>query len=163
VLKLLNWVQPNIAVFGEKDAQQLAILRWMVKDLGLPVDLIAHPIVRQADGLAFSSRNQYLTTPEAQAVALGLSKLLKAVQARVQQAFCNNPNSRLSVTETFQQAWETVAPHLPTSPAIEWEYWQVVEQETFQPQSYFSPTSLLLVAGKIGNAVRLIDNLVLYP
>jgi pantoate ligase/cytidylate kinase len=163
VLKLFNWVQPNVAIFGEKDAQQLAILRWMVKDLGLPLQLIGHPIVRQADGLALSSRNQYLITLEEKTVALGLSKLLLAVQHTVHQAFSINPQANLPVEATFQQTWEAIALQLPPSPTLTWEYWQAVHRETFQPQPQFSPESLLLVAGKIGNSVRLIDNLVLYP
>jgi pantoate--beta-alanine ligase len=163
VLKLFNWVQPNIAIFGEKDAQQLAVLRWMVKDLGLPITLIGHPIVRQADGLALSSRNQYLATPEAKTVALGLSRLLTAVQQTVQKALQENPYALLSVEQTFQQAWEAITPHLPTSPTLLWDYWQAVHRETFEPQTHFSPQSLLLVAGNIGGAVRLIDNIALFP
>ncbi|MCS6267483.1 MAG: pantoate--beta-alanine ligase [Vampirovibrio sp.] len=163
VLKLFNWVQPNIAVFGEKDAQQLAILRWMVNDFGLPIELIGHPIVRQPDGLALSSRNQYLTTPEAKALALGLSTLLMGVQRFVQQAFTENPTAVISVEKTFQQKWESIAPQLPSSPTISWDYWQAVHRESFDPQAYFSPESLLLVAGKVGDVVRLIDNLALYP
>jgi pantoate--beta-alanine ligase len=162
VLKLLHWVQPTMAVFGEKDAQQLAILRWMVQDLGLPVQVMGHPIVRQADGLALSSRNQYLVTMAEKQVALALYGLLCHVQTVVQQALAQNPAVCLPVEQTYQQAWEALAPQYPQDPTLVWQYWQAVDATTFKPQQVFSANSLLLVAAHIGSKVRLIDNLRLY-
>ena len=86
-----------------------------------------------------------------------------AVQRFDHLAFTENPTAVISVEQTFQQTWERIAPQLPSSPTISWDYWQAVHRESFEPQAYFSPESLLLVAGKVGDAVRLIDNLALYP
>jgi pantoate--beta-alanine ligase len=163
VLKLLNWVQPTIAIFGEKDAQQLAVLRWMVQDLGLPVTMMGYPIVRQPDGLACSSRNQYLVTVPEKQVALALYGLLSHVQTVVQQALAQNPAVCLSVEQTYQQAWEALASQYPQEPSLVWQYRQAVDATTFKPQQVFSVNSLLLVAARVGNKVRLIDNLKVYP
>lgn len=83
VCKLFNMVQPDVAIFGEKDYQQLTVLRRMVSDLCMPVEMVGEPTVREADGLAMSSRNGYLT-PEQRAIAPQLYRTLKDVVARLQ-------------------------------------------------------------------------------
>jgi pantoate--beta-alanine ligase len=83
VLKLFNLVQPNAAYFGQKDAQQVRVLQQMVRDLDVPVRVVVCPIVREADGLAMSSRNQYLT-PTQRASATVLSQALVAVRQRIE-------------------------------------------------------------------------------
>ena len=82
VIKLFHIVKPHAAVFGEKDFQQLVTIRRMVKDLNMDISIIGHPIVREGDGLAMSSRNAYLQ-PEERPTALGLSRSLLHAQAMV--------------------------------------------------------------------------------
>src|SRR5690606_33965437 len=82
VLKLFNLVQPDLAVFGQKDAQQLALIRRMVADLDLPIEILGAPTVREPDGLAMSSRNRYLSE-EDRKIALTLSRALRAGASRL--------------------------------------------------------------------------------
>ena len=84
VSKLFHVIEPDLAVFGQKDAAQLAIIRRMVRDLNIPVQIVAGPIVREPDGLAMSSRNAYLN-PQQRKQALVLSRTLRTVQERFQQ------------------------------------------------------------------------------
>jgi pantoate--beta-alanine ligase len=147
VLKLFQLVQPQIAVFGEKDAQQLALIRRMVCDLDLGVQISGVPIVRDPDGLAVSSRNAYLTPPE-RATALALSHALRAGLEAAQAG----PDAVLAAAQrVIDQAMEADPPLVP-------DYLALVEPDTFTPvKPGYAGEALLLVAARVGST-RLIDN-----
>lgn len=149
VTKLFNVVQPDVAVFGEKDFQQLAIIRRLVADLNIPVRVVGHPIVREADGLAMSSRNANLD-PANRAAALSLSTALK--QARTQAA-----QGVRSVAELATLLERHI--HSFTGTAI--DYISFVDCDTLEQVSEVNERTVLAMAvhvnGKTGK-VRLIDN-----
>jgi len=147
VLKLFQLVRPQVAVFGEKDAQQLALIRRMTEDLCLGVEVAGVPTVRDPDGLAVSSRNAYLTAAE-RATALALSHALRAGQ----QAGESGPDAVLA---TAQQVLDEAA---KADPPLVTDYLALVEPDTFTPvKPGFAGDALLLVAARAG-ATRLIDN-----
>jgi pantoate--beta-alanine ligase len=148
VLKLFQLVQPQIAVFGEKDAQQLALIRRMVCDLDLGVQIASVPIVRDPDGLAVSSRNAYLTGPE-RATALALSRALRAGA----QAAQGGPEAVLAAAQrVIDRTMEADPPLVP-------DYLALVEPDTFTPvKPGYAGEALLLVAARVGST-RLIDNM----
>lgn len=148
VIKLLNLVQPDRAYFGQKDAQQLAILKWVVADLNLPVELVGCPIVRESGGLALSSRNQYLD-PQQRTQAQAISVSLKQAES----LFQNGHIDRTSLVGVVKSDLETV-PHLRI------EYVELVHPETMRPLEKIEDAGLLAIAAHIGNT-RLIDNVVL--
>ncbi len=151
VTKLLNIVQPDRAYFGAKDAQQLAIIRQIVADLNLPVDVVGCPTVREDTGLALSSRNQYLT-PAARLQAAVIYRSLNQAQKLVTT---EDPNPQTIV--------DAVKTELNTVPEFSLEYLELVNSQTLQPIDRVKPGTLLAIAGRIEN-VRLIDNiLVKYP
>ena len=148
VTKLFNSVQPAIAYFGEKDAQQLAIIRRLVSDLNIPVEIRGCPIVRDASGLALSSRNQYLSASEKeQAIALFRS-LEKA-----QQAFDSGERNGKTLTNIVQR-------ELATAAGVEVEYVQLVEPRSLELLETIEEAGLLAIAGYVGST-RLIDNVIL--
>lgn len=152
VLKLFNIVQPHWACFGEKDFQQLAVIRRMVADLAIPVEIIPCPIVRDPDGLAMSSRNVYLSADSRQQ-ALALPRALQEAQAQIRAGIID--------LATIKPAIET---HLLSQPDITIDYIEFVDRHTLTPLSvYQSGTTQLLIAIKIGRdkPVRLIDNVAL--
>jgi pantoate--beta-alanine ligase len=153
VAKLFNAVQPTHAIFGQKDAQQLAVLRAMATELQWPVELMAHPVVRSGEGLALSSRNQYLDTPEKRETALALFETMKGVATAYHVL-----NVTLPVAKAFELAWQGVKSQYPLGDALEWEYQAAVDDTTFEPQEALTPHSRLLVAARLGD-VRLIDTL----
>jgi pantoate--beta-alanine ligase len=140
VLKLLHLTRPAIAVFGQKDAQQLALVRRMVTDLNLDVVIEPVPTARDADGLATSSRNRYLSAAD-RAVALALPRALRAGQARAAEG----------------EAAVLAAAHdvLRAEPALAVDYVAVVEPGTFGPAG---PGPALLAAAARAGGTRLIDN-----
>jgi pantoate--beta-alanine ligase len=147
VTKLLNIVAPDAAWFGEKDAQQVAVLRRLVTDLDLPVRLEVAPTVREADGLAMSSRNGRLSSDErARAVALVLG--LRAAAAAAAGGECDTGRLR-------DAAVAAMAEH-----AVEPEYVALVDPESFQAVETARDRVLVAVAARVG-AIRLIDNLLL--
>jgi len=147
VTKLLNIVQPTRAYFGEKDAQQLAIIRRLVTDLHLPVVIRACPLIREDSGLAYSSRNQYLT-PEEKILALGLSRGLFLAQ----KAFHTNPEINGETLVNLVQG---------ELGGLEVEYVELVHPNTLQPLSKVEKVGLLAAAVKVGTT-RLIDNVILH-
>lgn len=148
VAKLFHLVQPQFAYFGQKDAAQVAVLRQMVRDLDIPVELVVCPIVREPDGLAMSSRNRYLSPPERR-TALALSRALAAGQAMADSGEVQAGN--------LQRAMEAV---LLNEPGVKIDYVAVVDWKTLLPVETVKNGALLAVAAWVG-ATRLIDNAVL--
>ncbi|HUJ05798.1 MAG TPA: pantoate--beta-alanine ligase [Streptosporangiaceae bacterium] len=147
VLKLFNLVRPDVAVFGEKDAQQLALVRRMVADVNLSVEIASVPTVREPDGLASSSRNAYLSGPE-RATALALSRALAAGRS----AAAGGPCAALAAA----RAELTAAAR--SEPPLALDYLSLADPVTFaEVGAEYSGEALLLVAGRVGGT-RLIDN-----
>ncbi len=146
VNKLFNIVQPDFAFFGQKDAQQLIIIRKMVKDLNIPVEIIPCSIVREESGLALSSRNKYLNEQEKQ-YALALSKILFNIKA------CYDKG----VTDT-RALFETAYVFL--TPAHSLEYLDFRDENDLEEKQVADNNTRVFIAVKIGN-VRLIDNILL--
>ncbi|MFI0485978.1 pantoate--beta-alanine ligase [Actinomadura sp. 9N215] len=147
VLKLLNLVRPDMAIFGEKDAQQLAMIRRMVADLNVPVEIAAGPTVREPDGLALSSRNRYLSEAERR-TALALSRALHAGA----DASSGGPEAVLAAANAVLDKAVTADPPLLL------DYLVLVDPATFTAITppYEGP-AVLAVAGRVG-ATHLIDN-----
>jgi pantoate--beta-alanine ligase len=144
VLKLLNIVRPDIAVFGRKDAQQLACIRRMVLDLDLDIDVVGAPIVREPDGLAMSSRNRFLS-PAERTSALVLNASLRAAELETTPA------------EALVAA-ERVLAKAVTTGEIELDYVSVVNAATMAPvPDDYRGSALAMVAARVGTT-RLIDN-----
>ncbi|MDR7897353.1 bifunctional pantoate--beta-alanine ligase/(d)CMP kinase [Thermosynechococcus sp. JY1334] len=148
VLKLLHLVQPDRAYFGQKDAQQLAIIRRCVADLNLDVEIIGCPIVRDADGLALSSRNQYLSAGD-RATALALSQSLEVATTAFRQGCFE-----------AKQLLEQVHHHLRQFPQLRLDYAELVHPQTLVPLERIETVGLLAIAGWVGQT-RLIDNCLL--
>ena len=146
VCKLFHLVRPTFAVFGEKDWQQLAVIRKMTRELNLPVRIEGRPIVRETDGLAMSSRNVYLTSEERAAaphIQKGLCLLEELVRA-----------GERSVGRLREAVLAYYAEHLPQG---ELDYLEVVDPDRIEPLGEISSGALAAVAMRLGNA-RLIDN-----
>lgn len=148
VTKLLNIVQPDSAYFGEKDAQQLAIIRRLVADLNLPVKIIGCPIIREASGLALSSRNQYLSTTEKSHANILYNSL-----KQVLQAFLQGETQANKLTKIAQESLATVD-------EVQVQYIELVDPLTLRPLKQVEMTGLLAIAAYLGNT-RLIDNIIL--
>ena len=149
VAKLFNIVQPDFAFFGQKDAAQVAIVNKMVSDLNFDVRIVVCPIVREADGLAMSSRNAYLN-PELRKQALVLYRSLMRVQTLADRG--ENNASRLKVAGEQVMAEE---------PAAKLDYFEIVNRDTLDPVADISGGALVAVAAYLGST-RLIDNIVLH-
>jgi pantoate ligase / CMP/dCMP kinase len=148
VLKLLNLVQPDRAYFGRKDAQQLAIIEQLVRDLNVPVSIVPCPIARELSGLALSSRNQYLNAEQIQQ-ALALSQGLK--QAEI--LFKTGVKDRNLIVKMIES---TIA----QTSGVQVEYIEVVHPQTLEPLEQVDPVGLVAIAARVGNT-RLIDNTIL--
>ncbi|MDR0378938.1 MAG: pantoate--beta-alanine ligase [Candidatus Accumulibacter sp.] len=144
VLKLFNIAQPDVALFGKKDYQQLMVLKNMVRELALPIEIVAHEIVRAADGLALSSRNGYLT-PEERAEAPRLHRVLADIRDAIRGG--DRDFARLerdALAELDGHGWQT-------------DYVTVRRQTDLQPPSGRDDALVVLAASRLGRP-RLIDN-----
>ena len=144
VTKLLNMVGPDVAFFGQKDAQQALIVRRVVRDLDIPVRIEVCPTVREPDGLAMSSRNAYLAPPERER-AIALRRALDAAE----QAVAAGERDAAAVASAAQAA---MAPY-----EVEPEYLALVSSDTLQPVDRIDGEILVALAARVGRA-RLIDN-----
>ena len=149
VTKLLNRVAPHMAFFGQKDAQQAVLVRRMVRDLEMDVEIEICPTVREADGLALSSRNVFLR-PEERLSAPVLCRALRRAESAIVSEEERDPERVLSIIR------ETVA----TEPLVSLEYVAVVDGETLQPLERIRGSVLIPLAARLG-ATRLIDNILL--
>ena len=143
VAKLFNVLSPDAALFGEKDFQQLVIVRRMVRDLNFKTDIIAVPTMREEDGLACSSRNQYLNIEERKQAPVLHRALLAAANA-------GNKSAREIV--------ELVSKVIDEAPLARIDYLEVADSETLQPLEMVRPNSLIALAVSFGKT-RLIDNI----
>lgn len=147
VKKLFDTVKPDIALFGQKDYQQIMVISELVKQYNIPVRIIMCPIVREQDGLALSSRNIYLSPGEHQH-ALALSKSL-------------NLAAELFPEQSIEEVKNEVNAYLQEAEGIEPEYFEICDAQTFLPVTSKNGHSLVaLVAARVGN-IRLIDNVIL--
>lgn len=143
--KLFNIVEPNKAYFGQKDAQQLAIIRHMVEDLNFNLEIVGCPIVREADGLAKSSRNSYLSKDERKA-ALVLSQSLAIAQKMINEGERDTGKLTLAMTK-----------HIENEPLAKIDYVEFVDWKTLEPVGLIDRPVLNAIAVYIGKT-RLIDN-----
>ncbi len=150
VTKLFNILQPDTAFFGQKDAAQIAVLRALVRDLDLPVELVVCPTIREPDGLALSSRNRYLT-PEQRGQALAIPRALETARTLADTG-CESPH----LLEEMLRA------DLNREPGLRLDYAEVVHPDTLLPVADLRDGALLAVAAFLGTT-RLIDNLLLPP
>jgi pantoate--beta-alanine ligase len=149
VTKLFNIVQSDIAVFGEKDYQQLTVIRRMVTDLDMPIDIIAHPTVREADGLAMSSRNVRLTDEE-RAIAPVINTALNAAQATA----CD--------TDKIQTITDKIHQVLQTQPQLQIRSVDICDATTLAPIHRLTKPAVILITAGLGS-VLLLDQRVIEP
>lgn len=148
VTKLFNLVKPNIAYFGQKDAQQVAIIKKIVDDLNIPVKIRPCAIIREASGLALSSRNQYLTSTEKQEATLLFQSLTLA-----KQAFLKGEKTAKNLIEIIKHQFKN-------HPSLTLQYAEIVHPNTLQPLTKITDSALISIAVFCGET-RLIDNLTL--
>ncbi|HOG76004.1 MAG TPA: pantoate--beta-alanine ligase [Candidatus Marinimicrobia bacterium] len=148
VAKLFNIIQPDVAVFGQKDAQQAVIVKQMVRDLNFPIQIIVAPIVRESDGLAMSSRNVYLTPEERQQAPI-IFKALQAARENVKNGLTDANQVRDQITKMIQ-----------TSPLARIDYVEIIDDQTLTPVETVKPGTFAAVAVYYGKT-RLIDNIYL--
>jgi pantoate--beta-alanine ligase len=149
VTKLLNMVGPDVAYFGQKDAQQALVIKRLVRDLDIPVRIEVRPILREPDGLAMSSRNAYLSAGDRRRAA-ALRRGLAAAERATAGGERNARTVRAAALDALSAA------------GIEPEYLEIVDPESLQPVEDIARPTLLAVAARVGPA-RLIDNTILTP
>ena len=150
VSKLFHILEPEIAFFGQKDAAQVAVIRRMVCDLNFPIEIVACPIVREADGLAMSSRNAYLNREQ----RLRALVLQRSLQQTLQQF----QGGERVAAKLISAAKEILA----REPTVVLDYFEIVDPDTLDPVERISRKTLVAVAAFVGST-RLIDNIVLEP
>jgi pantoate--beta-alanine ligase len=148
VAKLFHTIEPHAAFFGQKDAAQLAVIRRMVRDLNFPVEIVACPIVREADGLAMSSRNAYLNQEE-RARALILHRSLE----RVERDFRGGERIAAKLISAAREV-------LVSEPLVRVDCLEIVDPDSLDPVERISSKALIAIAAYVGTT-RLIDNIVL--
>jgi pantoate--beta-alanine ligase len=148
VAKLFHIVEPDLAFFGQKDSAQTTIIRRMVRDLNLPVEIVVCPIVREPDGLAMSSRNAYLS-PQERKSALVLHRSLTEVESRFDQG----ERVAIKLIAVGEQV-------LAQEPAVRLDYFEIVDPSTLDPTQELTSSALVAIAAFVGNT-RLIDNILL--
>lgn len=148
VAKLFEIVRPDEAFFGQKDAAQVAVLRRMVRDLDMDVDIVVCPIVREKDGLAMSSRNAYLNSEQRQQ-ALALHRSLMRVQSAAD-------TGQVDAARLIDAGKQVIA----DEPAVRLDYFAIVDPDTLDPVQKVSHGALVAVAAFVGGT-RLIDNILL--
>ena len=146
VLKLFNIVQPDSAFFGQKDAQQVIVIKKMVKDLNVPIEIIQCPIVREESGLALSSRNKYLTE-EGKKDALVLSKILNNIKSCYKKGIKDVGALKETAYEFLNEKHDL-------------EYLEIVDSDSLENKTTADDNSIALIACRVEN-VRLIDNIYL--
>ena len=150
VLKLFQIVGPDVAVFGQKDAQQTVVVKTMVRDLDLGVEVVVAPTVRESDGLAMSSRNGFLS-PEEREGARILSRALRRAEAMSQEG----ETDAVRISSALRE-------EIATEARARLDYAELVSPESFEPVAVVAPGSIAVVAASFGST-RLIDNVVLNP
>jgi len=150
VTKLFHIVKPHVAIFGEKDFQQLLVIRRMVTDLNMDINIVGGPIVRESDGLAMSSRNSYLSSDQRPA-ALSLYRALNTAQERVE-------SGETDADKIIREAKKSIGSH----PDTDIDYVTVCDPSTLDNIPKIKGPSLMALAVKVGQT-RLIDNMVLKP
>ncbi len=148
VSELFHIVEPDVAFFGQKDAAQVAITRRMVRDLNFPVEIVVCPIVREADGLAMSSRNSYLD-PQQRKSALVLYRSLMQVQKQFEGGTHNSAKLIANAKEVFAE-----------EPSVRLDYIEIVDPDTLDGLTDLSQPALVAVAAFVGKT-RVIDNITL--
>jgi pantoate--beta-alanine ligase len=150
VLKLFEIVQPRFSFFGRKDAQQVRIIRQMARDLDLGTDIVVCPIVREADGLAMSSRNAYLSTTDRRAATV-LSRSLEGARRVITSGERDTVRLIAAVRSVID-----------TEPGVALEYAEIVDADTLEPAMTLRRTCYIMLAARVGNT-RLIDNALIEP
>jgi pantoate--beta-alanine ligase len=150
VMKLFEIIQPHRAYFGEKDAQQLAVIRRMVRDLNVPVTIVGVPIVREPDGLALSSRNQHLSQEERR-MATVLYRALEAARTAAGEGECRAGTLKKTAKATLAE-----------EPDVRLDYLEVVDADEMQPIETLTGPARIAVAAWVGET-RLIDNIAVSP
>jgi pantoate--beta-alanine ligase len=149
VAKLFNIVEPNVAVFGQKDFQQLRILSAMVEALDFPIEIIPGPTLREPDGLAMSSRNQYLLADERRR-ALSISQALFAADEQVKRGIVDTAQILAAMRNRI------------SAQGLSIDYVAAVDPQTLHPVSQITKPTILAVAARVGTT-RLIDNVTVRP